>query len=163
MKKIKILHKTLLVFNTVILLGLLVNICLYYGIIPESSETFINGEKPNQIQFILINLFTLLFLVGLFFIQKALSHMYSSDYFNLKSSKLLKTGGLVLIIYSFISKTTYFFPFNESTINFEMKFESALIEVLFTIVIISTGVACLIFAEMLSKGNELKTDNDLTI
>jgi hypothetical protein len=162
MRKIKVLHKVFLIINILIIIGMIFTICLYYGIIPE-GEVPTNGAKPDQFKFITINLFSLLLLFGMYSIQKCFYYMYTISYFNSTSIKNLKIGGYTLIAYSITSKIIYFFQFNEELMTYDMKFELGIIEFLTTLITIMTGIGCLIFADTLSKGNELKEVNDLTI
>lgn len=161
MKKIKVLHKVLMVINIMILIGIIFGFALFYGIVPQGDMP-VHGQKPNQLSFIILNLFSLIQLFGMYQIQKSFNLMININYFNLESVKLMKTGGYILIITSITSQLTAFLLFGDIIIN-EITPELGLIEFLATFITIVIGVGFLIFADTLSRGNKLKEDNDLTI
>lgn len=156
MRKIKVLHKVLLFFILILSTSLIHKILLFYNVFNDGiwykesvgSELFFWASSINRLVLIL----------GLYFIQKSSFIMYNKEYFNSVAIKYLKNGGIIIIIVGLVSiGLEYTSPeINEKT----LSIVTTTIVSMFQIII---GASCIIFSEILTKGIELKEDNDLTI
>lgn len=156
MRKIKILHKVLMAINCIALVAILSTLFLYYNILDNNSE--FRQYIPNQFEFWISTLNALIWIFGLYVIQRSLFNMYSIDYFNSKATKYMKIGGIILILNSII--TFVLELTNEETFH---RIPSVIFTSVTSAFQFFIGIGCLIFSDILSKGNKLKEDNDLTI
>lgn len=153
MKKIKILHKILLVFNLMVTLGVIHSILLYYNIL-DNSSWFRDAVGSNQIIFWAECINTFALITSLIYIQRSLFFIYSKGYFNSNAIKYLKIGGITIISVALIAIAIEYYnddPHAMVTTTITSMFQAII------------GKGCLIIVDILSKGTELKEDNDLTI
>lgn len=152
MKKIKVLHKILLVFNVITTIGVTSTVVPYYDIFVDGSAFRMAYE--SEINYWISTITQLIMVAGLFFIQRSLYIMYTKEYFNPTAIKNLNTGGIIIIGLALLSFGLYF-----TYDNSHAKFHT----ITTSIYEIFIGFTCLIISDILSKGNEIKEDSDLTI
>lgn len=156
MRKIKILHGFLKVFNIMFVFGIINYLRMPFFKLPwETTKNLGNFIGPSLGAFYRNMLFGCIFVIGLILIQKSLYFIIQTGYFNQKSALLLKKAGLVFIISSVIDIIRFAFNANA----FHQKFNNITVEIFILIM----GVGILIFSDVMKKGNDLKNENDLTI
>lgn len=156
MKKIKIMHGFLKIFNIMLAFGMINYLRMPFFKMPwETTENLNAVMGPSLVSFYTNMIFGCVFFIGLILVQKSLYYIIKTGYFNQKSTLLLKKVGFIFIISSIIDIIR--FAFNTST--FYQKFNNIAVEIFILIV----GVGILIFSDVMKKGNDLKTENDLTI
>lgn len=156
MRKIKILHKVLLIFNIIATIAIIHTVLLYYNIIDNSS--WYREMIGNQIKFWIDSYNAVALLTSLIYIERSLFLMYTKGYFNSIATKYLKIGGIIMICVAIISIGIEFT--NENTPESSRVMVETTITSMFQTII---GIGCLIISDVLHKGSELKEDNDLTI
>ena len=156
MKKIKILYITMFLFIIFGALGIIGNLlAIFLGEI-NLREVYAYRNFGILTPFISF-LISMVILFGIFNIQKALLGFIRNTYFNTKSTKHLKTGGLILIVSSILAISNGFI--NGSFVDKESLILSSIIYCLILII----GIAVLAVSDIISKGELIEQENFLTI
>lgn len=156
MKKIKILYITMFLFIIFGALGIIGNLlAIFLGKI-NVRELYAYRNFGILTPFISI-LISMVILFGVFNIQKALHGFLRNTYFNTKSAKHLKTGGLILVVSSIFAIANGFI--NGSFVDKESLILSSIIYCLILII----GIAVLAVSDIISKGELIEQENILTI
>lgn len=156
MKKIKIAHGFLKVFTVLFALGMINYLRMPFFKFPwENFENLKKVMGGDLVSFYMSMLLGSFFVLGLFLIQKSLSHVIQIGYFNEKSAGLLQKSGLVFIISSVLD--TLHIAFNNSA------FDQKLNNIAVTIFICMVGIGVLLLSDIMKKGIIIKNENDLTI
>ncbi|CAM4030737.1 DUF2975 domain-containing protein [Flavobacterium antarcticum] len=156
MKKIKILYITLFLFMIFGVLGITGSLLtIFLGEI-NLLEVYAYRNFGILTPFISI-LISIMLLCGIFNIQKALQGFLRNTYFNAKSAKHLKTGGLILVGSSILAILNGFI--NGSFVDKESLLLSSIIYCLLLII----GIAVLAVSDIITKGEVIEQENLLTI
>ena len=145
MKNISLLRLSIIVFMTLILLGNLANLYLSFNELVEIDFQTIALSSG----------LTFLFIVGLFYVQKALLLFSKNQFFTKKSISLLKTSAYYLILFSLSS-----IIFNTYNI---VSAEALIANYVLYALIFLIGFGLICFANVLKEGKYLKQENELTI
>ena len=128
---------------------------LIFGIFTNLYLAFNNILEVEKKTFIIINILSFLFIAGLFFIQKALSHFSKREFFTEQSIKYLKTSGYLFILFSLscmVYNTSYF-----------SSNETLIINLIMYTLILFIGLGLICFSNIIKEGKNLKQENELTI
>ena len=156
MKKIKILYITLFLFMIFGVLGIIGNLLAIF--LGEINLRAVYAYRNFGILTPFISfLISMVILFGIFNIQKALLGFIRNTYFNTKSAKHPKTGGLILVVSSILANSNGFI--NGSFVDKESLILSSIIYCLILII----GIAVLAVSDIISKGELIEQENFLTI
>ena len=152
MKKIKILHG----FLVMLILLYVTHFYTTLFIMPNFVDIFEN-KIFGVSQFYLEFGFSILLFLGLIFTQISLFFVIKKGYFNYKSTMLFKRGGILILISGLLNLILGIALF------WSNKEDVYINNILRAFPIVLIGFGLIIISDFLKKGNQLKSENDLTI
>lgn len=155
MKKIKILNWSLIIFIALGLIGIIGNFGLMLYDNNHFEMIYSNTELGIK-SFYIMNGLTLMLLFGLYQVQKSFSSFIKNSFFNSKSAKLLKKGGLLLILNGILSGINNMFFLYKTP-------ESIIANYMMYAMIIMIGIGLMAVSEIISKGERIEQENLLII
>jgi hypothetical protein len=156
MKKIRLLHSAMLVFIILGVLGIIGNLfAIFLGQV-NLEEVYKYRNFGILTPFVSM-LITALIIFGVFEIKRALYGFLQNSYFNSKSAKHLKRGGMILVLSSICAVANGII--NGSFVDKESFILSSMIYALLLII----GIAVLAVSDMINIGEVIEQENLLTI
>lgn len=155
MKKIKILNWSLIIF---IALGVISIIANFGMMIYDNHfiDMIYSKSGFGMTSFYIINALTLMLLFGLYQVQQSFSSFIKNSFFNSRSAKLIKKGGLLLVANGILSGLHSMFFFNKTP-------ESIIANYMMYAMIILIGIGLMAVSEIISKGERIEQENLLII
>lgn len=152
MKKIKFLNGLLIIFIILTTLGITSNliISIYY------KDPFLGQNQDAFYSFYSSIFLSCVLVFGMYQVQQALSSFIKNSYFNSKSAKFLKRGGIILIANGVLS-IVYNLGFSSSDLNLKI------INYIMYAIIIMVGIGLMAVSDIISKGEIIEQENFLTI
>jgi len=156
MRKIKLLHRLLILINILAIALICVQIILL--VIPDLYYS--KGYEDNVLgsfnNLVLTGLLTLI-LFGSFKVQQGIKSIIKNGFFNLKSEIKFKHAGSIFILFA-LCRTIYLV-----IINSEFKLNELINNSILAFIVLLVGIALLIFSDLIKNGGILKEEIDLTI
>ncbi|WP_248724733.1 hypothetical protein [Seonamhaeicola sp. ML3] len=156
MKRIKILHRFLILINS-LLFGLLIFILVLLVIPDLIFQKQYDDKVLGMFNHLIVFLRGLLLLIALFQVQKGLSAIIKNGFYNTFSETKFKKGGFFLILVGIIGIVFNIITKTELDLN---VFITNFVELCFVILV---GLGLYILADFIKSGGILKQENDLTI
>lgn len=149
MKKIKFLHGFVITLTLLFTIGFLTTIHIHNSF---EGQQYIDAK--------ITSFFSLLLILGLFFIQRALFSIIKKGYFNSIASKRFKIAGMFFVITGFGSAIfSVIVLTREIGTNSQFLLHNFILDFLLVMI----GFGLFIFADVIKKGNILEQENQLTI
>ena len=155
MKKIKILNSSLIIFIALGVISIITNFgMMIYDY--QYIEMIYSKSGFGMISFYIMSGLTFMLLLGLYQVQQSFSSFIRNSFFNSKSAKLLKKGGLLLIANGILSGLNSMFFFYKTP-------ESIIANYMMNAMIILIGIGLMAISEIISKGESIEQENLLII